>query len=344
MWRRVYTLDMNVLLFMVGGTGTCKSGSAITIANDFDLDYKGNSRFDVENHVFFSPQEFMNIAEENYPSGSVFIWDEMQVGHGSRDFYELKNKLVNKVLTTFRYKNYVLIMTLPALYGVDKTARELGHFIVEMDGKDPYDLNRAKGHLTHISTNPKDMKGKIYFPYFRLMEKNCPPIIPDPIYLYRPNKELETAYKEKKERFMKSEYASYSKQLNFMKQQLTINDSRIRSVGELMELLRPAEWIKDVMNPNKFKVESGLLDELLRNKKVEVSQATFNRFKGSLDAKLLKGEFEEALRVKPIEVQGITGSVVVGSQEEKSGGVKKFMPPLNVFESGKRIRKLRQPV
>ena len=53
-WNRVFRKDQNEILLIVGGTGTCKSGTALRIGNDLDLDYKGNTKILYKKDIKFN--------------------------------------------------------------------------------------------------------------------------------------------------------------------------------------------------------------------------------------------------------------------------------------------------
>ena len=209
-WKRIYYYDQNVLLIICGGTGTCKSGCALTLGSLLDVNYKGENRFGVD-RVVFKAEDFVQLVNTSSPKGSVIVWDEIGVEHDSRNYYTLKNKLVKYVMQTFRYKNFILIMTVPDLKSIDIGTRRLLHCYLEMQG--PIGNRKmARGMLKLVQINPQT--GKDYYKHMRFFDKNKKTL--SAYYIKRPPAELEEAYKEKKKVMTEEWYTNFNEQLAYM--------------------------------------------------------------------------------------------------------------------------------
>ena len=136
--RRTTKKDLDALIVMAGARGSCKSGSALSLAYEIDRDYKGKSRFELKNlpkgfklkpgetmpRVVFTPTEFLNmISTENLPKNSCIVFDEVGVAGDSREFMSKKNRMLKQVMETIRSKNLVIILTAPTLASFDTSFR-----------------------------------------------------------------------------------------------------------------------------------------------------------------------------------------------------------------------------
>jgi len=220
-WKRIYYYDQNVLLLVCGGTGTCKSGSALTLGHLLDVVVRKSKvegekdkvvgRFNVD-RVVFKAEDFISLVNSNIPKGSVIIWDEIGVEHDSRNYYSLKNKLVKYVMQTFRYKNFILIMTVPDLKSIDIGTRRLLHCYLEMKG--PIGNRKmARGALKLVQINPQT--GKDYYKQMRFFNDKSKKTLAA-YFIPRPYPALEEAYKAKKKIMTTEWYNSFNEQLAYM--------------------------------------------------------------------------------------------------------------------------------
>ena len=110
-------------------TGECgrgKSYAALRLAETIQPD------FNIERQLVFRADEFLRLMNSDLPKGSVIIWDEASTSLDARDFNTIFNKLLNNVLVTMRYRNYVLLFSVPSTAFIDKRARELLDGCVDM--------------------------------------------------------------------------------------------------------------------------------------------------------------------------------------------------------------------
>lgn len=219
-WNKIYKKDKNVLIFVCGETGSCKSGSALRKSIELDRDVHNNCRFylssdpfNEKNRVVTSAQAFVKLISSNLPKGSCIVWDEIGVDADNREYFSLKNRLVKKVFQTFRSLNLIVFMTVPDFHSVDIGVRKLIHAYIEMGGK-IRDGEQAISKWQWTSTNPKT--GKVYFKFPQYIDEEGTKKKIKSYEIPRPPKDVEKIYKKLKDTVNKNWYENYNKQLSFM--------------------------------------------------------------------------------------------------------------------------------
>jgi len=211
-WLDVYKRDLDALIAVTGRRGHCKSGFAQHFGLQMDWDVrKGKTRFSLDN-IFFKAEDFLAAMQSNKPKGTVFIWDEVGVENDSRSWYEQKNKMIKYVMETNRYKNYIVLVTLPVLTSMDISTQRLLSAYVEMRGKTG-DGDSARGKWEFVETNPKT--GKKYYKMPRFIRngrvyKMTEMVVP------RPPKEFEGEYFKKKKYFTDNLYSFIEGEMKYM--------------------------------------------------------------------------------------------------------------------------------
>lgn len=219
LWNEVYDKDLNVVIAVCGRPGTAKSGSALRMCFDLDVTRYGVPRFSIERAVY-TVQDFLYHIRQKYPVGTAILWDEIGVEGDARDWYTLKNKLLKRVVETYRYKNYITFVTVPSLNSIDKGVRGILTGYIEMRGKYG-DGNQAIGKFEITDVNPKT--GKIYFKKLRYWDKElgCWSKMHQ-IVIPKPPEQLWEAYEQKKEETLKNWYSLFAKQLEVLRQETTV--------------------------------------------------------------------------------------------------------------------------
>ena len=189
---RVYKQNKNFLCCIVGATGSGKSYTSISLAEQL------NEKFSDE-YIIFNPKDFMKLIvdEEKTPMGTVIIYDELGVSMSARNWQSITNKIINYVLQTFRHRKLIVFFTVPDSQFVDKQTRKLFHAMFEMRS-----INIDKGYSVikpkFIQTNPAT--GKVYHKYLRVInEKGMIPL--SRVKIEMPNKELSVKYEKKRSQF-----------------------------------------------------------------------------------------------------------------------------------------------
>lgn len=202
---RVINKNQNFLGFLVGGCGTGKSEGALELA------YLMDTTFNI-NRVAFTPKDFLTLIHSEIPKGSVIMYDEAGVGISSRKWQSATNSLVNYTLQTFRYKNLIVLFTVPYLDFIDKQSRSLidGYFETKhIDRK--RSISQIKARLLQVNR----FSGKIY--QHRLEYRTKEGIYKiGSIYLKRPPKELREQYDKKKKEFLDKLYGNMIEQFGNM--------------------------------------------------------------------------------------------------------------------------------
>jgi len=98
----------NFLALISGATGSGKSWSCLSIALMLDKSFN-------EERIIFGLKGLMKLINsgENFSAGTVFVWDEFQVDISNRSWQSLTNKLLTSLLSTFRHKQFILLINAP---------------------------------------------------------------------------------------------------------------------------------------------------------------------------------------------------------------------------------------
>jgi hypothetical protein len=227
-YRRMHRENKNVLIVAVGQTGSGKSWSALKLGEELD------KNFSIEN-VVFTPSDFIKLISETegkkLKKGAVIVWDEVGVGLGSRDWYSLKNKIISYITQTFRYKNFCVIYTVPAMNFVDFQIRQLFHASLTMTK-----INRTKGYSTGTFRflDYSSTKGDIYEKKPRLYHVGKRKRVEVPsMHIGKPSKELVDQYEAKKRDVLENWYKRYQDELKQMQEYLGEGSSGKVDLNEL---------------------------------------------------------------------------------------------------------------
>lgn len=160
LWR-IWKRNKNVLIVVVGGTGSGKSYTALRIASEIDNTFTHDN---LRQRVAYKPDQFFQIISQDLQKGQCLIIDEGGTTIDSREWYSFNNKAVSHILQTFRYENLVVIFTVPALNYIDVAARRLFHYYIEAIDVD-YEKRKNIVKIYRLQYNP--MLDKTYQKHFR---------------------------------------------------------------------------------------------------------------------------------------------------------------------------------
>lgn len=192
-----------------------KGKSWLTLSHAHTLDRGSNDkpRFPTDcSRVFFSAGEFAKALAKKHPSGTVFILDDAGLNLFSRDAMSRTVIDVAKIFQSIRFKNYIILLSLPAYNMLDKAVRTLMGAYVQPNKIDS-DTMRTRAGVRFLNYNPN--KGEVYHkkPTRIFSNKNTwlnyevrQKIEVNEIWFDAPPKELRVAYEAKKERCLGEYY------------------------------------------------------------------------------------------------------------------------------------------
>ncbi len=189
--HRMLNQNKNILVIIVGATGSGKSYAALRLAETTD------PNFDIS-RVMFSPQDFMlGMKNMNHKAGDCFVWDEAGVGLGARDFMTRSNKAMNRFLQSFRKMNLGLFFTLPSLNMLDSQARALAHYIIE-----PVSVNKTTNtcRIKFYYNQQNARSGKVYNKSQRFYDGGVNKV--STIRIHKPSVKLVHRYEDSKHLFL----------------------------------------------------------------------------------------------------------------------------------------------
>lgn len=221
--RRTLKNDLDAIVVLAGARGSCKSGSAISLAYEIDRDYLGRSRFfmkppkgvelekgEVMPRVVFTPTEFLNmISNDKLPRGSCIVFDEVGVAGDSREFMSKKNRMLKQVMETIRSRNLVIFLTAPTLASFDTSFRRSMSLYIRCLGK----ATKDKGYPCALTipkiaqTDPKE--GVIFLKSMSFVVNHKKQLLKK-MYVRKPPEFLEEPYKRYKLIMQKQLYKTYA--------------------------------------------------------------------------------------------------------------------------------------
>lgn len=158
----------NFLVLVFGPTGSGKSWTCLSVASMLDKNF-------TPDRIVFGLKGLMQLINsgENYPAGSAFLWDEFQIEGGNRNWQSLTNKLLNSLLSTFRHKNFILLINAPYGDFIDSQSRKLLHAEWEVTG---IDYDNEKTILKPMVIQYNSRRRQFYYKYMRVYTKKgvCP--------------------------------------------------------------------------------------------------------------------------------------------------------------------------
>lgn len=221
--RRTLKNDLDAIVVLAGARGSCKSGSAISLAYEIDKDYMGRSRFfmkppkgielekgEVMPRVVFTPTEFLNmINNDKLPRGSCIVFDEVGVAGDSREFMSKKNRMLKQVMETIRSRNLVIFLTAPTLASFDTSFRRSMSLYIRCLGQ----ATKDKGYPCALTipkiaqTDPKE--GVIFLKSMSFVVNHKKQLLKK-MYIRKPPEFLEEPYKRYKLIMQKQLYKTYA--------------------------------------------------------------------------------------------------------------------------------------
>jgi hypothetical protein len=137
--RITSNFNQNVLLNITAPMGFGKSYSSMYLAEEVAKAVakikggKSSDYFNVGNIAIMKLDSIIPIMEDlDNRKYNIVILDDIGSSYSARDFNNAINKNMNKIFQTFRDTNTMVILTMPALFLIDKVGRNLAQFQIEI--------------------------------------------------------------------------------------------------------------------------------------------------------------------------------------------------------------------
>jgi len=189
--------NQNIIFAITGATGTGKSFLCLSMVNNW-YNYHFKENLPIEN-ICFSIDEIMKLLHsKKLRKGEIIIMEEGGVLMNALNFQNKISKLFTFVLQSFRSMNIGIVMNLPVLSMLNKSARLLLHAHLITSGIDR-DINKCKCKALFHQLN--QTSGKSFWKYMRIKWNGKARKIERISYSY-PRKELAEEYEKKKFKFV----------------------------------------------------------------------------------------------------------------------------------------------
>ena len=191
----------NALGLTFGGTGSGKSWVDLRIAELLCV-MQGRT-FDTSSRVIFGLNSFLDYTnKKDLPPGDVSIPEELGVNMGSRKWQ--KNIDYSELLQTFRNLQTICLFNAPFKVMIDKHARLLAHFQIEMLGREGI-MNVTKFFILQHNPAAQTESKTTYKKYLRIPKENQwgfrskTPI--KKVFWYKPSEEVLSVYIPMQDKF-----------------------------------------------------------------------------------------------------------------------------------------------
>lgn len=143
----------------VGTVGSGKSWAMLSLAELLDRNNDGETRFSID-RVAFSASRFQELMTIKWPKGTVVILDDAGLALYSRDAMTTINKILGKTFQSHRYKNLIILLSLPVFTFLDSGIRSLMNGYVKMQEID-YENKQSIARYRLLNTDERN--GEIYY-------------------------------------------------------------------------------------------------------------------------------------------------------------------------------------
>jgi len=268
-YKKVINKNENFISVMIGGTGSGKSYSLISLAQKFQLLRKSSRIF-----IIFTHEELLNLllpGNDTIKKGDVLIYEEMGISADHRKFWSITNDTIRYVSQIARNRNFLFLMNLPLLKYLDKDVQPLIHVLFQTAKK------MVKERIVKCKIFFNDVNyitGKSYFKYPLLFNKETKKwnkvkyinfIHPEKILLNSNMKDLED-YEEIKNSFNNSVYTKLleksKKETDKLNNKGRANTTDIKKYAKLI-MDKKEEYLKEyggytMIDNNKIAVDFNL--------------------------------------------------------------------------------------
>ena len=123
--------NMDTRIICEGEGGIGKSWLSLRLAELVDDQFKDHPKEAIKNQVFFKATEFLR-GVTTLPPLSVLLYDEPAQSWHHREFMSEVNIVLSKTMIGYRYKRFITILNVPNLDMIDKDARALCQFLINV--------------------------------------------------------------------------------------------------------------------------------------------------------------------------------------------------------------------
>lgn len=201
--KKVYRRNENAIIAIVGKTGSGKSYTALSLAEQFE-------GFKHENMCFTAKEFFSLINSNKLSKGSVILFDESEVDLDNLTFWDKIARYFAYLMATVRYRNYIIIFTMPYKNDVIKKVRNLVHYTVECTGAKNYNQGYSLVKIFENSANYRT--GEVYDKYLRVVQGGKLYKIKY-LKVHLPSKETIDYYEFRKHEYVSQLYARMEKDI-----------------------------------------------------------------------------------------------------------------------------------
>jgi len=229
------------------------------------------------NRCIFLASQFIDLVQRGEPhptkpnkykklkKGSVILWDETGIDNSNTEWFTKKAQVVSKFLQLYRYRNLMVIMTVPSIDLVQKTIRRMTQMVLIMKGiptNSDIDYKEwAQGTPYYYTFDSMSESSRPRWRLIYYFDKKGELLKMKPIYVRRPPLALEEAYKEKKDYYANNWFRLMQEDLKRSEAFLSTGELKMDKKKEKLpeELIRedPRRFV--VAQKNNVKVEWGLI-------------------------------------------------------------------------------------
>jgi len=213
-----------------GKLGSGKSISMLSIGEVLNYTLTGKE-FDISQVCFTLLDLLRNLNKRpKLPRGSVILADEIQLSGDAQRFMTDEVQDMQKILTTCRYRGYVILSTLPERGQLAKRGRTVADGFFKTTGRM---VQRKYAVLRYYNIQRNPEQNKDYTKVLKGVDNKGRIINYEDMVVMYPSKELARQYDRKKTQFTDDMYLTMQKTIEFKKQANEKNNDDI--INEILE-------------------------------------------------------------------------------------------------------------
>ncbi len=210
--------NKSVLGAVTGPTGSGKSYFSLGASERYNPDFSVDD-------VVFNTKDFLNTLNTK-KKGDVIIFDDAGLGIGARQWWEDQVMIFGKIVQSMRFKQVITYLTMPDIELIEKQSRLLLDIIFQAHENEQ---GRFYVKLPKTQKNYNLKSHNIYFIYPRIYYHGSVYKI-QTIKYPMPSKKLVDAYEKKRQEYVDSYYAEYTKTLAAKRTKHTYNPKSLNNL------------------------------------------------------------------------------------------------------------------